>query len=277
MSRSETQINTVLPELVSNYTQSGLKDLVHAEIETRIKLRELITDVLRVQQFVKDQTATSYFQYGVTRRLYVLVRTFDRIFELYPPDRSVPLLYDDRIDLEINLHAFMIHVHGVVDNLALVVGHELNMVGQGSHQFSNPEVGFFKSGFVKKLPNRLSTFLQQETLVTWHKDYAKEYHDSLAHRIPAYVPPRALDTKETTKYAAIDQRIRKSIEGGRPVSDETWESLQSVGRVNPLFLLSPDDQQQPMYLHPQVIADIATVDEITRAVINCIRPDRPDE
>ena len=262
---------------MSHYTPSALKDLFDAEVEARIKHRDLIGEVLRVQEFVKNQEALSYLNYGVNRRLYVLSRTFDRIFELFPPDRADPLSDDDRIDLEINLHAFMIHIHGVVDNLALVVGHEQNMVGHNKRQFRNPEVGFFKSEVVKKLPSRLRTFFQQDTLVAWHREYAKEYRDSLAHRIPAYVPPQALDDAEATEYAAIDQRIRESIENGRLVSDETWESLRSVGRANPLFLSSPHAQQKPMYLHPQVIADIATVVEITRFVVSYIRPGSPDE
>jgi hypothetical protein len=107
---------------MSHYAPAVLKDLFHAEIDTRILLKELIGEVIRVQHFVKNETAASYLQYGVIRRLFILSRTFDRIFELYPPDRSSPLGNDDRTDLEINLHAFMIHIHGITDNLALVVG-----------------------------------------------------------------------------------------------------------------------------------------------------------
>ena len=163
------------------YTPAALKDLLRAEINTRIRLKGLIGEIIRVQQFVKNETAASYLQYGVLRRLYILARTFDKIFELYPPDRSEPLTDDDRIDLEINLHAFMIHVHGMVDNLALVVGHELDLIGPADHQFKNIDVGFFKRKFVKELPNRLSTYLQEDTLVTWHKEYAKEYRYSCCH------------------------------------------------------------------------------------------------
>lgn len=258
---------------MSHYSLSALEDLFNAEIETRIELKELTLEVLRVQQSVKDQTAASYLQYGVTRRLFILARVFDRVFELFPPDRSAPLLSDDLLDLEINLHAFMIHVHGVVDNLALVVGHELNMVGREKHQFRNSEVGFFKNEFIRKLPRPLSTFLQQATLVAWHREYAKEYRDSLAHRIPAYVPSQALDDKGAEEYAAIDERIRESIQCGRAISHEMWESLRSVGSANPLFLLSPNDRQQPMYLHPQLIADIGTVNEVTRAVTTYLSGD----
>ena len=56
--------------------------------------------------------------HGVCRRLMIIQRCIQNIFTIFPPRRKQLLSDDERVDLEINLHSFLINIHGLPDNLA---------------------------------------------------------------------------------------------------------------------------------------------------------------
>lgn len=117
---------------------------------------------------------------------------------------------EERSDLEINLHAFVININGLQDNLAWVYLFEKEL----SEKVDNGAqgVGLFKRQTQAHLPADLRDYLSKETIKNWHKQYAKDYRDALAHRIPLYVPPFQVTDADMQKYQDIERQIHEKIE-----------------------------------------------------------------
>jgi len=209
--------------------------------------------------------AKEYLAQGVCRRLGIMRRCIDRVFEICPPGRVEKLGADERIDIEIALHAFVINVHGLLDNLAWVLASEANPGGVRDRR----TVGLFRKELEPLLPPRALEYLRQAKIVDWHRKYAQSYRDALAHRIPLYVPPAALAPAEAQAYQELEARIADKLNRGDLEGvDGLLEAQRKIGSLFPVFAhaLSGDDASPPAYFHPQLIADSRTVIEIVRAV-----------
>ncbi len=221
-------------------------------------------------QSLKSERAQEFMVHGVNRRLGVIYRCILNIFQIFPPDQVKPLLSDDRFDVDINLHGFLINIYGAIENLALVVGYENNLIGRKSEgKIPKMQVNFFKGKFRNRLNKSLKEYLNQSAIESWYKRYAKNYRDALAHRIPPYVPPSALDDKEQQKYQAIGEKISKLY---ATYSFDQIDVLQSeqekIGRANPFFIHSFTEGSKPLYLHAQLLADFSTIEELVKAVVS---------
>lgn len=131
--------------------------------------------------------AQEYMRHGVCRRLKIIRRCIDNIFTIFPVERKELLSEEERSDLEINLHSFIINIYGLQDNIAWVylIEKSLENVVEGGRS----GVGLFNKKTQPHLPEKVREYLNSENIKSWHRDYAKNYRDALAHRIPLYVPP----------------------------------------------------------------------------------------
>ena len=85
-------------------------------------VRDRIDDaVLEITRFSRspglDENAGEFLLYGAARRLRILGRCATRIYEVFPPGRTEVLGDAEVLDVDINLHALILNVFGVLDNL----------------------------------------------------------------------------------------------------------------------------------------------------------------
>jgi hypothetical protein len=149
------------------------------------------------------------------------------------------------------------------------LAHENNLVGDKSEQKLYPKaINLFERRFRRLLNPHLCAYLRKGTITQWYNKYAKNYRDALAHRIPPYVPPAALNDKQQLKFECLEQEIKRLHEEGDFERIEVRQDEQeSLGRSNPLFVHSFSEEAIPVYLHPQLIADFRTVEELLKTVI----------
>jgi hypothetical protein len=109
----------------------------------------------------------------------------------------------------------------------------------------------------------LSAYLNTGPIRDWYEQYAKNYRDTLAHRIPPYVPPAALNEEQRRRYANLDDEKAALSYGKNPqrIIEIQYEQA-SLGTSSPLFIHSFSEEAKPLYLHPQLIADFRTIEEI---------------
>ena len=214
---------------------------------------------------LKSDAAQEYLKHGVSRRMRVVARAVERIFDLCPPDRVELLDSNERCDVEINLHAFVINVHGLLDNLAWITVHERSPGTLPPRR----EVSLFKNGVKRLLSEEGRAYLSTHLISNWHARYAREYRDALAHRIPLYVPPAFLVPSEQRRYAELEREFHKRMaEGDAGGAGDALRQQDQVGALFPAFLqsLRGEGAASPVYFHPQLIADSRTVLEIVRVV-----------
>lgn len=215
---------------------------------------------------LSNPIAREYLSQGVSRRLKVLERCICNIYCLFPPEKRNLLTKNELTDLSINLHAFFVNISGILDNLAWVFVYEKNLYGSAKvGKLGKYDVGLFNKKTLKYLWPKLSDYLKTESMGNWYKEYSKNYRDALAHRIPLYVPPSALNEKEGEKYAQIEEQLQL-LDMGNPEELTRYEQLREeqsdLGRPCVLFAHSFREKCKQVYFHAQVIADFMTVKEI---------------
>ena len=254
---------------MQHFTDEALKEITAAHSEIRSKYNQLTIEIVSFAGSLQNERAREFMQHGVNRRLWLLYRCVENIFDLFPPNRIGLLEQKDRLDVEINLHAFLINIYGIIENIGLSLAYENNLVGDESeHKLKPKEVNLFKRRFRRLLNPHLIAYLRKDTVTQWYNKYAKNYRDALAHRIPPYVPPAALNDEQRQRFEYLEQEIKRLCE------DEDFDRIEvlqdeqvSLGRSNPLFVHSFSEKAIPVYLHPQLIADFGTVEEILHTAI----------
>lgn len=248
------------------FTEEAVRDMRRAQGMVLRALRVLTLDLLGAWlPTLTSPRAQEYLKYGVGRRAKVIARTLETIFNVCPPDRVEVLESDERCDLEINLHAFVINVHGLLDNLAWVTIYERSPANLPPRN----EVSLFKKAVQQHLPEPARDYLNKERIQGWYTRYSREYRDALAHRIPLYVPPYSLDRAAQQRHVELElewnaRMAKGDIDGARAALEEQ----EKLGRLFPVFVHSFDGEgaTPPVYFHPQLIADSRTVLEIVRVV-----------
>jgi hypothetical protein len=198
--------------------------------------------------------AKEYLLHGVCRRLGLINKTIKNIYTIFPPNRTEKLSFDEIENTQINLHAFLINVYGVLDNLAWVYALE----NQLDDLLEKPVcIGLYRKEFQRNLPDFFREYLMSERIKNWVDKYAKNYRDALAHRIPAYIPPFSLNPEEVSQYQKLDSKIHEAVMNHEfELLDELNSEQEKLGSISYTYLHSfYHDKSQPVNLHHQILED----------------------
>lgn len=231
----------------------------HAQLQERLQETYVRVSEFSFNCLTKDQSR-EFMSHGVARRLRVIARCAHNIFSIFPPDRRATLDRDSLEDVNINLHAFVLHVNALQDNLAWAYVLEFGLP-LGRHA-----VSLFKDELKRRLPLPIQEFLDQESIATWQKEYSTDFRDALAHRIPLYVPPAQLTEADKQRAAELDGEFHRLVrshdfDGVERVQDEQ----NALGTACPQFAHSLRTSAHHI-LHPQVICDGLTALELCNTV-----------
>jgi hypothetical protein len=246
---------------MTQYSSAGVKALLLGQPEVLDQLRRVTEQAVQHSAFAANDRAKEYLRSGVGRRLRVLHRTLSNIFELFPPSTVDPLDRDDLDDAQINLHAFIMNLYGLFDNLAwvFVLHHELlSAVGH------RKKVGFFLSATKRFFPPALRSLADDAKMNAWQHEYLKNFRDALAHRIAPYIPPATYSESDQSEYIALEQQWLASMNlRDWDRAEEVFRRQANVGRPCFAFVHSFDtaEEKRIVYLHPQIMADAKTATE----------------
>jgi len=244
------------------YTKEALHEIQSAQTELCEKLDGLNGRLVAIlAPKLKEMHAREYLQHGLCRRLKIISKSLRNIFEIFPPDRTDRLQSEELEDIQINLHAFFINVYGSLENIAWIYALENKIKPLTDSPLS---ISLFKKETTKFLNNELRNYLNSNRIKKWFTEYAKNYRDALAHRIPLYVPPFSLNPSEVEQFKELELQIKEAFQN---LDFELIQKLESekdkLGSISGTFLHSfSHDKSRPVALHPQLIADASTVFEI---------------
>jgi hypothetical protein len=162
----------------------------------------------------KSELAREYVTYGFCRRLIILVRAIDLVFEGLPPEREdVPGL-DEVMDATIAIQSFVFNTFGCLDNLAWILRFEKDIKNEDGTELKYQQVGLGKkhTRMHSSFSNEFRAYLSSRQ--NW-LDHLKEFRDALAHRIPLYIPPSIITPEAMNEYDelehASDEAVRRGI------------------------------------------------------------------
>ena len=247
------------PEAIANILESRSK--VAADLQS------LQLDLYRKYHNLETGHVREYIFHGVSRRLSVIARSVENIFELFPINTEHKISKEAIGDVQINLHALLINIVGVFDNLAWAFVHKHNLLDEIGGKFN---VDIFKKNLQKCMPLKLREHVNSEVTVRWYNEYLKNYRDALAHRIPPYIPPANFTTQDGVRYNELEKEHLDCImQRNWTRLEEVVAEQQAIGIPCMYFLHSLTDElrQSPVYIHPQILCDAMTVVEFGKLFI----------
>ncbi|MCA6114647.1 hypothetical protein J6524_06900 [Bradyrhizobium sp. WSM 1738] len=162
-------------------------------------------------------------------------------------------------DAQINIQAFFANVYGGIDNLAWVWVYESGLSGR----IHRNRVGLrAKHTEVRAtLSTHLQAYLQE--VDPW-LDYLVEYRDALAHRIPLYIPPGGVPTKNVDLYHDLSRRMTDalSVRGDGFEYERLSAEQKKLLVFEPLITHSIKETTAHFAFHVQMLADFGVVEEI---------------
>lgn len=236
-----------------NKINAGREDVHKRNIELREKFLSRIYRSGRGREFAV---------HGFCRRLASMARAIDLVFEKLPPELSdIP----DRptvTDATIAIHSFVLNAFGCLDNLAWIWVCEKPVLAANGNELPS-----LKVGLGPKCADVRASFSQEfvgylDSRQVWVDNYLKGFRDSLAHRIPLYIPPYIITPERLADYTRLEE---ESAEALRNLQLDNCERLQAeqkeLGIWRPWMTHSVSEKSPSVVFHAQLIADFLTIDE----------------
>lgn len=243
------------------YTPEQVSQLLDDQETTLQSLVELQKECTIQGQSIANPMVQEHMLHGAGRRIMVLRRTVENIYDLFPPSTTKPLPTDTLSDVQISLHAFVMNLYGVFENWAWAFYHRHDL---HSMITDRRKVGMFSPAMKPFLPTVLRDYLASEVITNWQRDYLKNYRDALAHRIPLYIPPANFTPEESERYSQLGAAKLDSLRGGDLNRfEEICVEQDALGVASLMFLHSFTEggELKPLLLHPQILSDSKTVVE----------------
>lgn len=192
------------------YTEEGITKIAEAYAGLRGRCVNL------QQRFIEykfmNAKAREFALHGLSRRLGVLIRCIDNTFRIIPPQMEEVPTSDATQDATIQLQAFIINVSGCLDNLAWIWVVERNILKANGARLSPKEIGLRTPNVSvrESLPDGFREYL--ESIADWFA-YLESYRHALAHQIPLYIPPYAIDPRNEADTMRSRRRSRRALCG----------------------------------------------------------------
>jgi hypothetical protein len=203
-----------------------------------------------------DIKAKEYAHHGFVRRIQTFARCIQNVFKIVPLGTAKIPSKARLYDAQINIQAAIGSAYGCVDNLAWVWVYERRIV------IDRKQVGLRKHN--KKVRDTLSPELRAylDSLEGWF-DYLVDYRDALAHRIPLYIPPGCVRSKDHERARELERRKTAALNALLPQEYERLDAeAMKLLVFRPLICHSFTEMPAPYAFHPQLIADFLTVEEL---------------
>lgn len=173
--------------------------------------------------------AQEHCQYGLCRRLLIIVECLEYFFSELPPGTNKERSRQENGRANIHLHAFLINVSGIIDNMAWLWAYHINLETRIDLERKKTMIGLFNKDFLEYLPASLAAQVDQYS--KW-QEYLVSHRHPTAHRIPPYIVPYTVRNEE-----------------------DPPESRNYM----PRYIHSFSSKYGPIPLHAQSLADVNTV------------------
>lgn len=238
------------------YSEEAIDGLLREEAAVLDRYIEIMR--IYLGRTYKTARGKEFAHHGFLRRLRLLARSIEMIFENLPP--SLQTAPDDEHlgAAQLALHAFYINSFGAIDNLAWI------WVCERGLEIDPRYVGFRpKNADVRKsLPEDFRTYL--DGFKRWF-EYLERWRHSLAHRVPLYIPQFFVDPVNKDRYEELENLKAEAIRQG---DYERFEKLnteqEQLGWFNPVIMGCFEKFDEDIQFHSQVLNDFLTVEDIAR-------------
>jgi hypothetical protein len=223
---------------------------------------------LRQRYFVrgyKSERTREHALHGFSRRLGTLIRAIDLVFELLPPEMDTIPERDTVVDATIAIQSFVMNTFGCLDNLAWIFVYEKGVTKSDGAALDPQSVSLGSKAVRAKFSKEFSDYINSRD--DWFNGM-KDFRDSLAHRIPLYIPPFMVTPDVEGEYNRLERELGEAMGAGRfNEYDRLQREQERLGRFRPFMTHSVIEGAAGIVFHYQLLADFNTVDEFGRKML----------
>jgi hypothetical protein len=213
----------------------------------------------------KTDRGAEFVKHGLGRRLDILVRAIDQVWQLLPPEQEKIPPHDDVVDAGMAIRAFLMNAFGCLDNIAWVLVNEKNIKGKWGAELEPKSVGLGKRAVREHLSKEFLTVVDRHA--DWFANLIN-FRDSLAHRIPLYIPPYIVPEANIEMYNQLEKAKWEEPARSNPKQYEKLKTEQlELCNFVPGMTHSIFEQAPSVEFHTQLLTDYATIDEYVRAML----------
>ncbi len=229
--------------------------------------QKLVGQQLRMQlrletRKYKSERGREYAFHGFGRRLGLLVGAIDQVFTLLPPERESIPKREEVVNATIAIQSFVFNVVGCLDNLAWIWVYEKDVKDKDGGELDPKSVGLWKTH--KQVRASLSSSFQEylNSREAWFESL-RDFRDSLAHRIPLYIPPYAVEKSNIDEHDRLEQEANAALQRlNHQEYDRLRGEQRKLGVFRPWMTHSLVEQAPGVVFHFQLLSDFATIDEM---------------
>ena len=245
------------------FSEEDLQRLATGKVEMHRQFADLREKY--VTRPYKQERAREYAQQGFSRRLAILVRSVDKVFELLPPENEVIPERDIVVDAAMAIQSFVVNAFGCLDNLAWIWVHERQVKDTDGKDLDPKKIGLGTRVVRRSFTNEFRTFLDSRQ--EWFENL-KAFRDTLAHRIPLYIPPYLVRDQDAEAYKQLEIASLRALSRGDVNEFERLQVEQKkLGFFRPWMTHSIFEGSPQIVFHPQLLADYVTIDEYARTML----------
>ena len=215
----------------------------------------------------KNGRAREYATQGFLRRVKILVRCMEKVFEILPPDRTELPSRDELSDAAINIQAFVFNVFGSADNLAWVWVREKNLTKKDGLPIPPGWVGLGKKNELVRSSFSAEMLKYLKGLNDWFV-HLENYRHALAHRIPLYIPPYIISKDTEEAYVRLENEMAEAFKRRDFTEHDRLSAEQeALGVYRPWITHSVVESAGRVLFHPQMLADFNTIVELGQKML----------
>ena len=210
--------------------------------------------------------------HGFLQRLKTLYRCIDRVFTLLPPALEDIPTADALDDATIAIQAFIFNLFGCLDNLAWVWVEEKGIRKPDGAPLGRHQVGLGSKYQLVRQSFSASSQAYLGTMADWFA-HLEGYRHALAHRIPLYIPPHSVAPANEGQYLALEQQIMAADRARDATLAANLRTQQrALQFFRPWMVHSYSEESPVIVIHPQLLADFKTVEDIARRMLDELDP-----
>jgi hypothetical protein len=245
------------------FSEEHLVKLEQGRLEVHTQFADLRGRFL--SRTYNSDRAQEYARHGFSRRLGTLARAIDLVFETLPPEREDIPERDEVISATIAIQSFVLNTFGCLDNLAWIWVYEKNVKAKDGKELDPKMVGLGSREVRRSFTNEFRAYLDSRQ--DWF-EFLKDFRDSLAHRIPLYIPPYIVTPETVEEYNRLEKAIGEAIQLRKyDEHDRLRQEQDKLGRFRPWMTHSRFEEAPSVVFHTQMLTDYVTVDEFGRTML----------
>ncbi|WPZ13480.1 hypothetical protein T8J41_15170 [Nitratireductor rhodophyticola] len=216
----------------------------------------------------RTERAREFAHQGFCRRLGTMVRAIDVVFTKLPPELDAVPDRDTVVDATLMIQAFVLNAFGCLDNLAWIWVCEKPVTTAEGGELEPLKVGLgpknkeVRASFSKEFAAYLAK--RQD----WVDKHLKGFRDSLAHRIPLYIPPFIITPEVAGEYSRLEKACGEAVQKLNFVLyDKLQAEQRALGIWRPWMTHSVTEMSPRVVFHAQLLQDYVTIVEFGREML----------